>query len=143
LGSFDLTDRRVDQLTKLPSLLVRNRSEQVLNLGDAFSDESHNGNVGDASDPGVADELEIKRCQAFGLLGVASTGRFPFEQTPVSIQVANRIDVGHEFVSVGERADEFFLHVVLRLANADSIVSSELLQQTDSLAKQPFPVISM
>jgi hypothetical protein len=33
------------------------------------------------------------------------------------------------------------MHVALRLANADSVISGELLQQTDSLAKQALPVI--
>src|ERR1700675_4421877 len=85
LGSFDLTSGRFDQLAKLPPLLIGNRSQQILNLRDALPHESHNGDVGDASDPGVADELEVKRCQPFGLLWITGTGRFPFEQTPSAI----------------------------------------------------------
>ncbi len=143
LSSFDLADRRFHHLNKLAALLVGDRSHQVLNLRDAFSDESHNGHVGDASDPGVANQLEVKRCQSFGLLGIASTGGFPFEQTSFVVQVANGIDISHEFVSVGERANELLLHAALRLANADSVISGESLQQTDSLAKQTLPIVSV
>ena len=60
LGSFDLTNRRIDHLTKLSTLLVRDRSQQILNLRDTFPHESHDGNVGDTSDPGVTDQLEVK-----------------------------------------------------------------------------------
>ena len=60
LGSFDLTNRRINYLAKLSTLLVGDRSQQILNLRDAFPYESHNGDVRDASDPGVADELKIK-----------------------------------------------------------------------------------
>jgi histidinol-phosphate phosphatase family protein len=128
LGRFDLTDRRFNQLAKFPTLLVGNRRQQILNLRDAFPHESHNRNIGDATDPGVADQLKVKRCQALWLLRITSTGGFPFEQTPLAIQLADRIDIGHEFVAVRERADEFLLQVALRLANADSVISGELLQ---------------
>ena len=59
LGGFNLTDRRINQLAKLSTLLVGNCSQQILNLRDTFPHESHNGDVGDPSDPGVADQLEI------------------------------------------------------------------------------------
>ena len=67
LCAFDLADCRIDQLAKLSTLLFRNRSQQSLNLRDAFHYESHNGNIGDSSDPGVADvlpELELPRARA-------------------------------------------------------------------------------
>src|ERR1035437_2434740 len=143
LGSFNLTDRRFNQLAKLATLLIGNRSQQILNLWDALPHESHNGDVGDATDPGVADQLEVKRCQPFGLLGVTSTGGFPFQQTACTVQVANGIDVGHKLVAVCEWTNEFLLHVSFGLANADSVISGELLQQTDSLAKHALPVVSV
>src|ERR1039458_240220 len=143
LGSFDLIDRRFHHLAKLATLLIGNRSQQILNLWDALPHESHNGDVGDATDPGVADQLEVQRCQSFGLLGVTSTGGFPFQQTACTVQVANGIDVGHKLVAVCEWTNEFLLHVSFGLANADSVISGELLQQTDSLAKQALPVVSV
>src|ERR1039458_2301766 len=143
LGRFNLTDRRFHHLVKLATLLIGNRSQQILNLRDAFPYESHNGYIGNATDPGVADQLEVKRCQSFGLLRITGTGRFPFEQTACTVQVANGIDIGHKLVAVCERTNEFLLHVSFGLANADSVISGELLQQTDSLAKQPLPVVSV
>src|SRR6202140_2335175 len=143
LGSFDLTNRCINQLAKLSTLLVGDRSQQILNLRDAFPHESHNGDVGDPSDPGVADQLEVKRCQTLRLLRITGAGGFPFEQTALAVQVANGIDIGHEIIAICERADQFLLCILLRLANADSVISGELLQQTDSLAKQALPVVSV
>src|ERR1700730_8732696 len=82
LGGFDLSGRRFHDLAKLATLILRNRSQQILDLREALSHESHNGDIGDASDPGVANELQVQRGQPFGLLWITSTGRFPFEQTP-------------------------------------------------------------
>src|SRR4029077_15044981 len=61
LCSFDLPSGRFDQLAKLLTLLFRDRGNQVLNLRDAFPHKRHNGDVRDARDPGVADELKVKR----------------------------------------------------------------------------------
>jgi hypothetical protein len=143
LGSFNLTDRRFHHLAKLATLLIGNRSQQILNLWDALPHESHNRYIGDATDPGVADQLEVKRCQPFRLFRVPSTGGFPLEQSPRTVQVTDGIDIGHKFVAVCEWTNEFLLHVSFGLANADSVISGELLQQTDSLAKQALPVVSV
>ena len=43
LSRFDLTDGRIHDLAKLAPLLIGNRSQQVLNLRDAFSHESRSG----------------------------------------------------------------------------------------------------
>ena len=75
LGSFDLTNRRINYLAKLSTLLVGDRSQQILNLRNTFPHESHNGDVGDASDPGVADQLEVQRCQTLGLLRICVMSR--------------------------------------------------------------------
>src|ERR1700688_1108713 len=79
LCSFNLTSGRFDQLTKLLPLLFCNRSQQVLNFRNAFPNKRHNGDVGDASDPGVADELKVKRRQPLGLIRITGTRGFPFE----------------------------------------------------------------
>jgi hypothetical protein len=100
LGTFDLSGGRFDQLAKLLALLLCDRSQKVLNLRDAFPHERHNGNVGDSSDPGVADELEVERGQPLWLLRITSTRGFSFEQTLLSVQVANGIDIGHKLVAV-------------------------------------------
>ena len=109
LGSFDLTSCGLDQLAKLLPLLFGDRSQKVLNLGNAFPNESHDGNIRDARGPGVADELKVQRSQSFGLLRVTGTRSFPFQQTPRAVQLANGIDIGHKLVAVCERAHDFLL----------------------------------
>src|SRR5580704_3965553 len=143
LGRFDLTSGSFNQLAKLLPLLFGDRSQEVLNLRDAFPHESHNGDVGDARDPGVADELKVERSQPLGLIWVSSTRGLPFQQTPRAVQVANGIDIGHEFVAARERADDLLLHVAFGLANPDAVISGKLFQETNSLAKQALPVISV
>ena len=95
-GSFDLTDRRVNKLAKLLPLLFGDRSQQVLNLRDAFPHKRHNGDVGDARDPGVADELKVKRGQSVGLVRVTSARSLPLANTnavisPELLQQANSL----------------------------------------------------
>src|ERR1700680_4949916 len=99
LGSFDLTSSRFDQLAKLLTLLLRDRSQQVLNLRNALPHKRHNGNVRDARDPGIADELKVKRCQPLGLVRITATRGFPFQQTPRAVQEANGIHEGHKLVA--------------------------------------------
>src|SRR5579862_4821644 len=100
LGRFDLTSGGFNQLAKLLTLLFRDRSQQVLNLRNAFPHKRHNGDFGDARDPGVADQLKVKRSQPLGLVGVTGTGGLPFEQPPCAVQVADGIDIGYKLVPV-------------------------------------------
>ena len=102
LSSFDLTGRCFDQLAKLPPLLFGDRSRQILNLRDPFPDEGHDGHLGDAADPGVADQLQIQSGQALRLLRVTSRGGLPFQQTLRAIQISDGIDVGHELAAARE-----------------------------------------
>src|ERR1039457_6887553 len=99
-GSFDLTDRRVNKLAKLLPLLFGDRSQQVLNLRDAFPHKRYNGNIGDARDPGVADQLKVEGGQPLGLFRITSTGGFPFQQTPRAVQLSDGIYIGQKFVAV-------------------------------------------
>jgi hypothetical protein len=57
--------------------------------------------------------------------------------------MADGVDVRHELVAVCEWTNEFLLHVSFGLADADSVISGELFQQADSLAKQAFPIVSV
>src|ERR1700722_14097521 len=100
LCPLDLANRRFHQLAKLPTLFFGHRSQQVLNLRDAFPHECHNGYLRDATDPGVADQLKVKRCQPLRYFRIPSTGGFPFKQSSCPVQMADGIDVGHEFVAV-------------------------------------------
>jgi hypothetical protein len=135
LSCFNLADRRFHDLPKFLSLVCSDGRQEILNLWEAFPHERHDGNVGDASDPGIANELQIEGSQSFRLIGITTTGGFPFEQALCAIQLTDGIDVGHKFVSVWESPDKLLLHVLLGLANADSVISGKLLQEADPLAK--------
>ena len=133
LCSLDLTDRCLDHLAKLLTLLFGDRSQEILNLGEALPHKSHDGNLGNAGNPGVANELKVERGEALGPIGIASTGGLPFEDSPRAIQLADGIDIGHEIIAIRESSQELFLHVLLGLANADAVISGKLLQEANPL----------
>src|SRR6201998_4374903 len=110
-SAFNLTDHLINHLAKLLALLFADRSREILNLREALPHKSHNRDFGNAGDPGVANHLRIESGDPLGLFRVAGTGGLPFEETPCAVELANRIDIGQEFVSVRERADEFLLPV--------------------------------
>src|SRR5271169_623264 len=85
LGGFDLTSRGFDQLAKLLTLLFGDRSQEVLNLRDAFPHKRHDGHIRNPGDPGVADELKVQRSQSLGLVGITRTRGLPFQQTPHAV----------------------------------------------------------
>src|SRR5580704_18480595 len=94
LGSFDSSDGVIDQLPKLIALFVGDGGAEVLNLDQALADEDDLGDVGDASDPGVADELRIEHEEPGGFFGVAAGCGFPFKQTRRTDEGSDGIDVG-------------------------------------------------
>jgi hypothetical protein len=68
LGGFDSLDRVPYQATKLLALLVGNGCFQVLNLDQPFPHKDDLGDVRDASDPGIANQLRIQREQPDSLI---------------------------------------------------------------------------
>jgi len=79
-----------------------------------LTDENHEGYFGNPADPGIADELRIKRQQAIGILRISARGRLPVDEATLTIEFANRIKVGDKFMPAWEIADYFDLKVVLR-----------------------------
>ncbi len=59
LGSFNLLDGRFDQLSELAPLLICDRGVQVLDLDQALAHENYLCDFGNASDPGVANQLRV------------------------------------------------------------------------------------
>lgn len=59
LASFDLVDRRFDQPTELTALFLGDRGFQILDLRPLFSHEHNEGDVGNATNPGIANEPRI------------------------------------------------------------------------------------
>jgi hypothetical protein len=64
LRCFDPADGVLDQLPELGSLFGRDLCTEVLDLDQAFADEYDLGDVRDAGDPGIADQLWVKHQQS-------------------------------------------------------------------------------
>src|SRR5580704_5915669 len=94
LGSFDPSDSVIDQLSKFSSLFVGDGSAEVLNLDQALANEDNLGDLGDARDPGVADELGIEHEQPSRFFGVSAGSSFPLEQARRPVEGSDGIDVG-------------------------------------------------
>jgi hypothetical protein len=60
LTGLDPLDRVLHQAAKLPSLFVGDGGLQVLDLDQSLAHEDDLGDVRDAGDPGVADQLRIE-----------------------------------------------------------------------------------
>jgi len=60
LAGFDALDRVLNQAAKFLSLLVGDGGFEVLNFDQLLADEDDLSHVGDARDPGVADQLRIE-----------------------------------------------------------------------------------
>src|SRR6202007_425325 len=127
-SAFNQTNHLINHLAELATLRVGDRSREVLNLREAFPHKSHNRDFGNACHPGVANHLRIESGHPLELFRVARTGGLPFEQTPCPVQMANRIDISHEFVVVRERTEEFLLQVSFGLANPNPVISRKLLE---------------
>ena len=82
------------------ALLFADRGTQVLDFGQAFTDEHDQGDFCHAADPGVADQLRVKSQQALGLPRVAAAGGFPLDQAACAVQIPEGIDIGHEVVPI-------------------------------------------
>jgi hypothetical protein len=62
MARFNLVDRGLHELAKVPALLFIDRSFQILNFGRIFSNEDNQSNVGNPRHPGIANQLWIE-CQ--------------------------------------------------------------------------------
>src|ERR1700758_2269500 len=80
LARFDLRYGGLHEPAILPSLLLRDRRAQVLNLRLMLAHEDHHSHFRDSADPGVADELRIERQQPLGLFRIAAGGGLPIHQ---------------------------------------------------------------
>lgn len=119
---LDSTDCVFYQGAKLLALFVRYRGPEILNLNKALANENDLGDIGNPSNPGVADKLRIQRQQTVRLFGVSARRGFPLQQATLAIEFPDGIDVGDEIVAARKRSSEFHLQISLRLAYADTTV---------------------
>src|SRR5271156_6806243 len=96
VAGFDLIRGCLNQLAKLPTLLLVNRCLQILNFGRVLANEDDQSNIGDPSHPGIADQLWIQSQQTQRLLRVAAGRRFPVDNAFRPVQFTNSVNVRKE-----------------------------------------------
>src|SRR6516164_4747101 len=90
LSCLDLIDRSLYQLAKLPALIFGDGGFQVLNFRCAFSYKYNQGNLRNASHPGITNELWVECQKTLRLFRISGCGRFPVDNAFRSIHLADR-----------------------------------------------------
>src|SRR5882724_10345210 len=108
-------------MPELFALFVADDRPEILNLDQPLADKYHLGHVGDAGDPGVADQLRIESQQPGWFFRVAAGSGLPLQQAASAVQVAYGIDIGHEIILPGQGLAELDLQVAMRLADANPV----------------------
>lgn len=85
-------------MAELFALSVADDRSEVLNFDQPLADKHYLGDVSDAGDPGVADQLRIESQQSCWFFRVAATGGLPLQQAAIAVQIADGIDLGHKVI---------------------------------------------
>src|SRR5215469_13595009 len=112
LPCLDLIDRSLDQLAKLPALVLVDRGLQILNLRCVLSNKYDQGNLRNAGHPGITNELRIECQKTLRMFRISGGGRFPVDDAFCSIHLADRINVGHEITATGKRTRQLHLKIL-------------------------------
>src|SRR5215469_8213502 len=139
LAGFNLFDRGLDQLAKLPALPLVDRGLQILNFGCVLSNKDDERNLRNASHPGVANELWVQSQKTSGLFWVSRGRSFPVDNAFRSIHLADRIDVGHEIGARWQRAGQLHLKILFWASDLNAIVLGEPLEEVNRLMIKPIP----
>src|SRR5208337_2173859 len=89
--------------------------------------------VGDPADPGVTDQLGIKRKKAFGLHRVAAGRSLPVHQARATVDLPDRVHIRNEFIVSRECASHLDLEVLLGPWDTNTILSGKCFKEMDSL----------
>ena len=143
LRRLDSSDRVFHQAAEFLALLVGDGGSQVLNLDQPLADENHLSDFGDTRHPGVADKPRIQSEQPLGLFWVSARTCLPLEQAALSVEAADRVDVGNKVVLLSNRSGELDLQITSGLVNLDTVILTEPGQQHDSLPQHPIPGVSV
>src|SRR5712692_1069191 len=122
LNRFDLADRRLHDAPELLTLLFRDRRSQILNLGSMLPDEYDQCYFWNPADPGITDELRVKRKQSHGLHRIAAGCRLPVDQAVLAIELSEGIKIGNEFAPSRQCPQHFDLQIFPRTANSNAII---------------------
>src|SRR5437868_11598863 len=119
-------------MAELLPLFVADSSPKVLNLNQPLAHKDYLRHLGDACNPGIANQLRIKRQQPLRFLWIAAGRGLPFDNATLPVEVADCVDVGYELIVPANRQKEFDLQVAPRLADADAVFLTETLQQLNA-----------
>jgi len=133
LGSLNLIDRCSHKAAKLHTLLFRDGGLEVLDFRVMFPHKDDERHVRNASDPGIADQLGVKRQQPRWFFGIATGSRLPVHKTSLPIEFADGVNIGHKLIGVGEFPNYLDLEILLWLRNLNSIVLGKALEQMHPL----------
>src|SRR5271169_5571758 len=122
LGGFDLPNGAGDHLPEAVALLLGDGGAQILDLDQPLAHEDHKSDVGFSGDPGVTDELGVQSQQTLRLVGVAGAGGFPVNDRAFSVELADGIDVGDEFVAVSDGARELDLQIAAGIPDLHPVI---------------------
>src|SRR5277367_5910476 len=138
---LDLRDGCRHQLAEFPTLLLRDRGPQVLDLGRVLAHKHDHCYIRDSTDPGIADELGIERKQPFGIVWIPTRCGLPVNHAAYAIDFTDGIEVSNKLTSY-RRSKDLDLEILLRIANTNPICLYESLKQMDSLVHKAVPGIS-
>src|SRR5271156_5648212 len=93
LPRFNLICSCLNQLAKLPTLLLIYGCLQILNLGCVLSSEDGQGVIRNPSHPGITNQLRIERQQTLRLFRIAAGRRFPVDDATLPVKFTDRINV--------------------------------------------------
>src|SRR5579864_601347 len=143
LGSLDSVNRVVHNVAELLPLVISDGGLEILDFDQALAYEHHLGDIVDAGEPGVADQLRVECQESFWLFRVAGGGGFPFEQASTAVESSDGIDVGHELIASRERAHELDLQIPSGLADADPVVLAKALKELNALLEHLVPAVAL
>src|ERR1700730_2746559 len=106
---FDLMDGGLYQSAKFLPLFFSDVRSQILNLGRMLPYEDDQRYLRNFADPGVADELRIKRKQAFWAFRVATCRGFPVDQASHAVYLTYSIEISKKFAACCQRSKKFDL----------------------------------
>src|SRR5438477_12360176 len=115
-------------MTEILPLFVADDSPKVLNLNQPFAHKDYLRHLGNPGNPGIANQLWIKRQQSIRFFRIAAGSGFPFEQATLPVEFADCVDVGYELVVSANWQGEFYLHVATRLRNTDAVILTETFE---------------
>ena len=139
---LDLLDGYFYQPAEFPTLLLRDRGPQVLDLGRVLAHKHDHCYIRDSTDPGIADELGVERKQACGIFRIPTRCGFPVNHAAYAVDFTDRVEVSNKLAS-SQRLKNLDLEILLWIANMNPVCLHESFKQVNSLVHETVSGISL